>query len=41
MHGFQVFGLIDIDAELVNGFDHEDREALEDLACILAEGCDW
>jgi L-methionine (R)-S-oxide reductase len=33
--------IIDIDCAVENGFDEVDREYLEQLAEILARGCDW
>ncbi|KAK6339587.1 hypothetical protein TWF718_008983 [Orbilia javanica] len=37
----EVVGVIDIDCEEEKGFTEEDREALERIAVLLAEGCDW
>lgn len=37
----QVMAIIDIDCAKLNGFDDEDQKQLEDLADLLAKGCDW
>lgn len=39
--GLQVVAIIDMDCADVNGFDETDRKYLEQLAGILAGGCDW
>ena len=36
-----IIGVLDIDSPLFNRFDELDRVGLEELACILASGCDW
>jgi L-methionine (R)-S-oxide reductase len=36
-----VVAIIDIDCAVVDGFDELDKEKLEELARILADGCDW
>jgi L-methionine (R)-S-oxide reductase len=33
--------IIDIDCAELNGFDEQDREALEELAGMLGKGCDF
>jgi L-methionine (R)-S-oxide reductase len=37
----QVVAIIDIDCAELDGFGSEDREALEDLAELLAQSCDF
>lgn len=37
----QVVAIIDIDCAELNGFTTEDQEALEELAQLLAESCDF
>lgn len=37
----KLVAIIDIDCAVLNGFDEVDRENLEKLATLLAEGCDW
>jgi L-methionine (R)-S-oxide reductase len=37
----QVVAIIDIDCAELNGFDEEDRVALEELAELLAQSCDF
>jgi L-methionine (R)-S-oxide reductase len=37
----KVVAIIDVDCAEVNGFDETDKEWLEKLAKLLAEGCDW
>ena len=37
----QVVAIIDIDCAELNGFTAEDQEALEELAGLLAESCDF
>ncbi|EEH41862.2 GAF domain nucleotide-binding protein [Paracoccidioides lutzii Pb01] len=37
----ETVALIDIDCAVPSGFDEVDREGLENLAAVLAEGCDW
>ena len=37
----QVVAIIDIDCAELNGFTTEDQEALEELAQVLAESCDF
>ena len=36
-----VVGVIDIDCAEIGGFDDVDREGLEKVAEMLAQGCDW
>jgi L-methionine (R)-S-oxide reductase len=38
---WQVVAIIDIDCAELNGFTHEDQEALEELAELLAQACDF
>jgi L-methionine (R)-S-oxide reductase len=33
--------VIDVDCAVVDGFDEVDKQGLESLAQLLAEGCDW
>lgn len=33
--------VIDVDSTEVETFDDEDRKALEALAAVLADACDW
>lgn len=37
----KVVAIIDVDCAVVSGFDEVDERALEELARLLAEGCDW
>ncbi|TKA35585.1 hypothetical protein B0A54_13172 [Friedmanniomyces endolithicus] len=37
----KVVAIIDIDCAVVNGFDEEDRQYLQQLAELLAKSCDW
>ena len=37
----KVVAIIDIDCAVKNGFDAEDHKALEELAHLLAQSCDW
>lgn len=37
----QTVAIIDIDCTEEKGFDEVDRKYLEELAGVLAEGCDW
>lgn len=37
----KLVAIIDIDCAVLNGFDEVDKENLEKLATLLAEGCDW
>ncbi|KAF3047088.1 hypothetical protein E8E12_011126 [Didymella heteroderae] len=37
----KVVAIIDIDCAEENGFDEEDQKALEELAALLAESCDF
>lgn len=37
----QVVAIIDIDCAELNGFTKEDQDALEGLAVLLAESCDF
>jgi hypothetical protein len=37
----QVVAIIDIDCAELNGFDEEDQVALEELAELLAQSCDF
>lgn len=37
----QVVAIIDIDCAELNGFTTQDQEALEELAQLLAESCDF
>jgi len=37
----KVIGVLDIDSPLLSRFDAEDLAGLEDLAWMLADGCDW
>lgn len=37
----RVVAIIDVDCTEVNGFDETDKEWLENLAALLAKGCDW
>ncbi|KAI9830122.1 MAG: hypothetical protein M1819_005799 [Sarea resinae] len=39
--GGEVVAVIDIDCVVPDAFDDEDRSALEELAALLARGCDW
>ncbi|KAF7187432.1 Free methionine-R-sulfoxide reductase [Pseudocercospora fuligena] len=41
LKGVKVVAIIDIDCAVENGFDQEDKRKLEELADILAEGCEW
>jgi L-methionine (R)-S-oxide reductase len=34
-------GVIDIDSTVPGAFDDDDKNALESLARILGEACDW
>ncbi|KAG0262596.1 hypothetical protein DFQ27_002265 [Actinomortierella ambigua] len=37
----RVIGVLDLDCEVVEGFDEVDQEGLEAVAKILVEACDW
>ncbi len=37
----KVVAIIDIDCAELEGFDNVDKAALEQLAGLLGEGCDW
>ncbi|KAJ4343502.1 hypothetical protein N0V87_000268 [Didymella glomerata] len=37
----KVVAIIDIDCAEENGFDEEDQKALEEIAALLAESCDF
>lgn len=37
----EIIGVLDIDSPLYNRFDELDRDGLEEVARILASGCDW
>ncbi|KAK8125590.1 GAF domain-like protein [Apiospora kogelbergensis] len=37
----KVVAIIDIDCAVLDGFDEIDQAALENLAALLAKGCDW
>lgn len=37
----EILGVIDIDCEMLEGFDEEDQRGLEALAQVLAKSCDW
>lgn len=37
----QVVAIIDIDCAVENGFDAEDQQALEQLAVVLSDACEW
>ena len=37
----QIVGVIDVDCAELKGFDEIDRKSLEDLACLMADSCDW
>jgi L-methionine (R)-S-oxide reductase len=37
----QTVAIIDIDCAELDGFNKEDQEALEELALLLAESCDF
>lgn len=39
--GVQVVAIIDVDCAEVGGFDEVDRAALEELAVLLAQACDF
>lgn len=39
--GRTVKAIIDVDCGVKDGFDEVDRRWLEELAGVLAEGCDW
>lgn len=39
--GGKVVAIIDVDCAETNGFDEIDRKWLEELARLLAGGCDW
>ncbi|KAI1911015.1 hypothetical protein LOZ61_004110 [Ophidiomyces ophidiicola] len=39
--GGETVALIDVDCTEPAGFDETDQEGLEELARLLAEGCDW
>jgi len=39
--GGKIVGVIDIDCAELKGFDEIDRKGLEDLACLIADCCDW
>ncbi|KAL1593471.1 hypothetical protein SLS59_009351 [Nothophoma quercina] len=41
VQGDKVVAIIDIDCAEENGFDEEDQKALEELAALLAEACDF
>ncbi|KAI9037785.1 GAF domain-containing protein [Aspergillus affinis] len=41
LSGGETVAIIDIDCAEPNGFDDVDRKFLEQLAALLAEGCDW
>ncbi|KAL7778103.1 hypothetical protein CFE70_004779 [Pyrenophora teres f. teres 0-1] len=41
VQGGKVVAIIDIDCAELNGFTEEDQEALEDLAELLAQSCDF
>ncbi|WFD27844.1 L-methionine (R)-S-oxide reductase [Malassezia nana] len=36
-----IIGVLDIDCESQNGFDHEDVDALERLVWTVSQACDW
>lgn len=36
-----IIGVLDIDCEAQNGFDHEDVAALEALVRTVSQACDW
>lgn len=37
----EVVAVIDVDCSVFNGFDEVDALALNDMAEMLAKGCDW
>ena len=37
----QVMGVLDLDCLVVEGFDEEDRIALERIAELVVKSCDW
>lgn len=39
--GDKVVAIIDVDCAVLNGFDETDKKNLEQLAELLAKGCDW
>ncbi|KAE8353228.1 GAF domain-like protein [Aspergillus coremiiformis] len=39
--GGETVGILDVDCTVVDGFDEVDRGFLEELAGLLARGCDW
>ena len=39
--GGRTVGVIDVDCAVMDGFDEVDKQGLESLAHLLAEGCDW
>ncbi|KAK1246686.1 hypothetical protein MKX08_000488 [Trichoderma sp. CBMAI-0020] len=39
--GDRVVAIIDVDCAVLNGFDETDKKNLEQLAELLAKGCDW
>lgn len=39
--GGKLVGVLDIDSPILARFDQQDRQGLQELAGLLAEGCDW
>lgn len=37
----KVVGVLDVDCEVLSGFEEEDALFLNDVAELLAAGCDW
>lgn len=37
----EVIGVIDLDSYSFNRFDEREGQALEQIARMLAQGCDW
>lgn len=37
----RIMGVLDVDSPIYNRFDHTDQEGLEEVARILASGCNW
>lgn len=37
----RIIGVLDIDSPVLNRFDDNDREGLEEVVKLLAAGCDW
>ena len=37
----KVVGVLDVDCEVMSGFEEEDALFLNDVAELLAVGCDW